>query len=194
MTREEIIKQGMHLVALYSWLKDDINEIKDNTSYDIDSHNVCTAFIKNANNSNGKLKDLLLFSYSNPSKMPNKRKIINEFELITDLPIESRFINIENIPGSHTEVKLINYIYKNDCLNEKSELAFFSLRKECTSCRNIISKTFNEYKKIYPKIKSFLMFAISESDLSILNKIDNEGNITDKYDLDKGLYLGKDVS
>ena len=191
MTIEEIIKQGMHLVALYSWLKHDI---KDNTSYDIDSHNVCTAFIKNANNSNGELKDLLLFSYSNPSKMPNKRKIIKDFELITDLPVESRFINIENIPGSHTEVKLINYIFKNDCLNENSELAFFSLRKECTSCRKIISKTFEEYKKTYPKIKSFLMFAISESDLSILNKIDNEGNITDKYDLDKGLYLGKDVS
>lgn len=178
MTEEEIINQGRDLVTFYEWLKDE-KEFKIGDK--IDKHNVCTAYIKRPDVEDKKCKNLTLFAYSNPTNI--KKCIVSRFELVTDINVDRRLINIENIHGSHTEIKLINYIFANELIKENSELAFFSLIKECKCCRDSIEIAELVYRTGFPKLKDFRMFMISETSFGELWEIDKNGNVIRTYDI-----------
>lgn len=178
MTRQEIINQGRCLVSLYEWLKD---EDEFGIGDKIDKHNVCTAYIKNPDVDDKKCKNLTLYAYSNPTNI--KKDIISDFQLVTDINIDRRLINIENIHGSHTEIKLINHIFVNELIKENSELAFFSLIKECKCCRDSIEIAELVYKIGFPNLKTFRMFMISETSFGELWEIDKNGNVIGTYDI-----------
>lgn len=132
-TLEEVVSSARELMAMYAFLMQDTEGLK----HDIDSHNLCSAVVGFEG-----LPSATLYSYSNPSALTAKRFDQYEFVKANEMG-DLKFINRgcgPMSPDNHTEIRLLNHVYREVYTRPSNSITFFSTRTVCDLCRPQIYK------------------------------------------------------
>lgn len=127
-TLQEVVASAQELMAMYAFLLKDTETLK----HDIDSHNLCSAVVGFSG-----YPSATLYSYSNPSSLSAKR--FDQYDFVKangigDLKIINRGTGPMS-PDKHTEIRLLNHIYREVYTRTPTSITFFSTRTVCGKCR-----------------------------------------------------------